>query len=798
LSPDFLKDRFCMNVRAGWQRQSRASWLCVGSCSPRKKYSRICTSRLVAGLLAVGFFSLCTTSWAAVEAVESSVLRLEITSSPYSFRVLEKATGEVLVSQDSTVLTIGAEPYPVSDAGNLVRSPDGVHGDLRLQLAGRNALASGVPDRAEVAFRFLNPQVLQVEISYSPANGISEEFNDQGEHYYGIWEYPFGGNIDNRGADQDFRGLGNERYVHHSSARAPFYLTSRKYGIYVESLASGHYAVAQAGKTSFTFRDSQLKYDIVYGPSYDDVLNRYNAMAGPAFMPPPWAFGTVWWRDDEHEDLRNASNAQEKVIADADQLRALHLPAGAIWLDRPYGSGDHGWGNMDFDNSFPNPSQMIRDLNDRGMKLLLWTANRSSAGLFQEGSAKGFLFPNPWPAADIQRPEVYSWFQDKLNAYVRLGVRGYKIDRGEEGEMPETAENMLSVLFPKLSAEGLRARYGNDYFVFSRNANDTARKYTAVWNGDSWSSFEGLQVSIKTGIRSGLINFPMWGSDTGGYFAPAGKDKDLLARWLEFSAFSPMMEVILGPKRTLWDDYDGKVVDIARQYAALHHDLIPYTRSYMYQATQTGMPIMRALILSYPNEETLTDKWDEYLYGRDLLVAPISTANTSERKVYLPDGLWMNYNDKHTVYQGKSTVAARAPLETIPLFVREGAIVPRGDIVQLNNNWDSNWTPKLHLEVFPARKQASEFDYFTGDGVQKIIVTPGPHEVAIHFGDLGVSGMVLVYCKAVRGVSRNGTSLRQVTDYTYDQQGQTLAVPFEGATTLAIKGGESLFASRTR
>jgi hypothetical protein len=322
-----------MNVRVGWQTQTRASWLCVGSCSPRKKHSRICTSRIVAGLLAVGFFSLCTTSWAAVEAVESSVLRLEITSSPYSFRVLEKATGEVLVSQDSTVLTIGAELYPISDAGNLVRSPDGVHGDLRLQLAGRDALASGVPDRAEVAFRFLNPQVLQVEISYSPANGISEEFNDQGEHYYGIWEYPFGGNIDKRGADQDFRGLGNERYVHHSSARAPFYLTSRKYGIYVESLASGHYAIAQAGKTSFTFRDSQLKYDIVYGPSYDDVLNRYNAMAGPAFMPPPWAFGTVWWRDDEHEDLRNASNAQEKVIADADQLRALHLPAGAIWLD---------------------------------------------------------------------------------------------------------------------------------------------------------------------------------------------------------------------------------------------------------------------------------------------------------------------------------------------------------------------------------------------------------------------------------------------------------------------------------
>ena len=112
----------------------------------------------------------------------------------------------------------------------------------------------------------------------------------------------------------------------------------------------------------------------------------------------------------------------------------------------------------------------------------------------------------------------------------------------------------------------------------------------------------------------------MWGSDTGGYFAPPHADKDLLARWLEFSAFSPMMEVILGPKRTVWYDYDDELVGIAQKYAAAHHDLIPYTRSYMYQATQTGMPIMRSLIFAYPGDEHLSDMWDEYLYGADLLV----------------------------------------------------------------------------------------------------------------------------------------------------------------------------------
>jgi alpha-glucosidase (family GH31 glycosyl hydrolase) len=644
-------------------------------------------------LLLALFFLLNSDVLAATETLESPALRLELNTAPYFYRVIERSSGKVLLSQSSTGVTFGPELYPVSAATDVSKTSNSLQAELPLQLAGREDMPSGTPAKAQVSFTFVKPEVLRVSITYTGASPseISEEFNDQGEHYYGIWEHPFGGSVDNRGADRDFLGMGNERYVHHASARAPFYMTSNRYGIYVESLSQGHFAIAQASKTTFSFKDALLTYDIIYGSSYADILNRYNAIAGPAFMPPTWAFGSIWWRDDQHADLRGAANAQEKVIQDADRLRTPHLPAGAIWLDRPYGSGELGWGGMDFDSSFPDPGKMIHDLNDRGMSLLLWTANRCSGELFREGSAKGYLFPMQWPAADIRRPEVYDWFKQKLNAYVRMGVKGYKIDRGEEAEMPEQVENQLAVLFPKLLAEGLSAAYGNDYFSFARNANDTARKYAAIWNGDSWSSFEGLQVSIKNGLRSGTINFPMWGSDTGGYFAPPSADNELLARWLEFSAFSPMMEVLLGPQRTLWDDYSQDVVGVAQKYVATHHDLIPYTRSAMYQATQTGMPIMRALILAYPDDERLSDMWDEYLYGDGLLVAPVATSRATERAVYLPAGRWMNYDDKRSVYAGGSTIKAAAPLGTIPVYVREGAIIPRGDIVKLNNNWEANW-----------------------------------------------------------------------------------------------------------
>ena len=747
---------------------------------------------MVLGILLVISCSVCSP---AAETLESSILRLEITSNPYCYRVVEKSTGEVLVSQDSTAFTFGPELYPVAEAANLMKTPDSIKADLLVELAGRDRLPKGSPDRAQVTFTFVKPEVLQVRITYDQGapDEISEQFNDQGEHYYGVWEYPFGGHIDNRGADANFLGLGNQRYVHHASARAPFYVTSRRYGIYVESLAQGHYAIAQVGKTVFSFKDSQLKYDIIYGPSYVDVFNRYNALAGPAIMPPTWAFGSIWWRDDEHDDLRDVHNAQEKVMDDADRLRKLKIPAAAIWLDRPYGSGELGWGGMDFDSSFPDPPKMIRDLRDRGMNLLLWTANRCSGNMFQEASAKGYLFPYKWPAADLRRPEVYGWWKEELNAYVRLGIKGYKIDRGEEGELPNSAQNELAVLFPKLSAEGLSKAYGDDYFMFSRNANDTSRKYAAIWNGDSWSNFGGLQTSIKNGLRAGAIDFPMWGSDTGGYFAPGNNTKELLARWLEFSAFSPMMEVILGPKRTVWYDYDDELVGITQKYAQAHHELIPYTRSYMYQARQTGMPIMRALIFAYPADEHLTDMWDEYLYGGEILVAPVATANATHRTVYLPAGRWMNYNDKHSVYDGKASISAAAALGVIPLFVREGAIIPRGDIVKLNNNWDANWEPKLRIEVFPSAQRESQFAYFTGSGVQVIKSTPKSGGLTVEFGDLGVNGALEVYCQKAAHLKKNGIALREGTDYRFDGQARTLTVPFQGATRLEIVGAESLF-----
>lgn len=734
---------------------------------------------VIALALAVPGFAFC----AGVEVLKSPALRLELTASPYSFRVLEAKTGQVLLSHSALAFTpkrlAAASATDVRKTANTLRA---------------KLLLAGGAGQAEVTFTFSKPEVIQVLITYASGDPgeIFQEFNDQGEHYYGIWQYPFGGNIDNRGADRDFLGFGGLPIVINPNARAPFYVTSRKYGIYVETTSQGHYTIAKDGKTSFWFHDSPLKYHVLYGPTYADVLRRYNALAGPAFMPPTWAFGSVWWRDDHHADLRGVANAQEKVMDDAAQLARLQIPASAMWLDRPYGTGTMGWGNFDFDQSFPDPAKMVRDLRDRGMYLFVWIANRAFNRLAEEGAAKGYLFTaragrfGGGPAADIRIPEAYRWWKEKLDAFVKLGIRGYKIDRGEEGELPDSFQNLHAILYPKLAAEGLAAAYGNDYFTFARNVNDTSRKYTAVWNGDTRAIFEALAVSVKNALRCGAFNFPMWGSDTGGYVGRP--DKELFARWLEFSAYSPMMEVLLGPKRTIWQDYDSELIEIAQKQVRAHHDLIPYTRSYMYQATQTGMPIMRSLIFVYPNDESLYDAWDEYLYGGEILVAPVTTAKATSREVYLPAGRWMDYNDRTTVHRGPAKVTAAAPLGTIPLFVREGAIVPRGDILKANNNWQTPWAPKLRIEVFPFNKGASQFDYFTGNGVQRITVASSPGSISMTFGDLGVNGALEIYCANVKSVKKNGVTLREGEGYSYDKAARRLTVPFTGATKLIVQG----------
>jgi alpha-D-xyloside xylohydrolase len=742
--------------------------------------------------------------------LDSANVQLQVWSD-YHYSLIQRSTGAVLLAENQT---------------NLPSSGATVTGFNRQSATGTSltgALTLSNGQSGQLQFTFPSPDQLHINLSVTGTQptSIQERFTDQSEHYYGVWETAYPTNLDNRGISASYNGVESTtaKDVFASSARAPFYMTSKNIGVYVPTQSSGQFTFAVSNNTSFSFNQSSLSYDVMYGSDYKQILGQYRALAGPSLMPPDWAFGTIWWRDDstrlpQYNDgtrAGGAANAQQLVSEDAAKLQQYHIPATGMWLDRPYGTETRnvdanvaGWGNMDYDPSdFPDPDAMVQDLDSRGMKLMGWIANKANNLLYTEASANGYLLPSSSlsPAVDLRNPAANAWFKSRLDDLLMAatladgsaGLYGYKIDRGGEGEMASSLINQETVLFQQLASETLAARHPNEGFQFARNIADTARQTTAVWSGDPKTTWTGFQSAVRNGVRSGLIYFPVWGSDTGGYSGGAAPTEELFSRWMSFSAYTPMMEILQDQKRNIWFNYSSALLDTTVKYTQTHQDLIPYVRALTWEAAHTGVPVMRAMPLEFPTDSAAADLGNQYMYGPSLLVAPVTTQGANSRSVYLPAGNWLDYNDRTTLRTGGQTITAAAPLGTIPVFVREGAIIPRGDIVKGNNNWSGDWSPRLRVEVFPSQAIDGSFSYYTGNGTAPIYTKLDGTLLRYSAADAGTPGTAEFYLgrffsmSSIASVTRNGTILTAGTDYTYDSTASVLRVPFSASADVQVR-----------
>jgi alpha-glucosidase (family GH31 glycosyl hydrolase) len=249
-----------------------------------------------------------------------------------------------------------------------------------------------------------------------------------------------------------------------------------------------------------------------------------------------------------------------------------------------------------------------------------------------------------------------------------------------------------------------------------------------------------------------------------------------------------MMEILIGPERTPWLDFPPSILGIVAAQARMKHDLIPYLRSALFTATRTGMPVIRPLLLAYPRDEAARDLSDQYLYGPELLVAPVVEKGAQERALYLPEGRWLDDHDRTTVHAGGRTIRAQAPLSRIPVFVREGAIIPRGDVLRANNTWSENWTPRLRVEVFPSARIPSEAMYYTGRRTCSIASQPTPSGFRLDVDDLEVRAELAVVCHRPDAVISAGTPLVEGKGYTYDPGRHLLVIPVTGPARLDVRG----------
>jgi len=531
------------------------------------------------------------------------------------------------------------------------------------------------------------------------AQNVTIHLADHDEHYFGVLEHLYPNNLkspDLRGdvVDVDVVGNGDQYHENYASVWSAFYMSSRGYASFFDTFAEGKYRFAKKGETQLYHHTGKLDWYIIPGSNGDQMLRQYYQIIGSPKYVPVWACGPIVWRDQNNR-------GEVGILDDIKHMTDLKIPLTGWYVDRPYSDGSHEWSRMDFNSKFSNPKQWISEINNKyGLQFMTWVGPMT----FGDRDFPGLL-PNYKGYMDLTNPKAVNEFEKRLkqNQYA-YNVRGHKMDRADEA-FPEMAHwydgtpepehrNKYIYLYAKTIDKFLRDSFGKDQFNFARAAFQRCQPYlSAVWSGDSRSSWDGLASTIANAVRTGFMGFPMWGSDTGGYLG--GRiSTALYARWLEFSSWSGMFEIKIdnaggkGEDRPPWK-YGEQLQDVFRAACEHRMDMLPYIYSLANTSANHGV-LMKPLAYMYPHDPKTYDIWNEYEFGNAFLVAPIYDS-TNTRSIYLPAGKWYDYNNWSKSYGGNQTISVTEDLAHIPVFIKANSIYLTGDIYKGNDKiWLGN------------------------------------------------------------------------------------------------------------
>ena len=499
----------------------------------------------------------------------------------------------------------------------------------------------------------------------------------------------------------------------------PLAIGTTGWGLFVESRHPGAWDMASSAPdrietTWGTGQDSKqgLVFHLFAAAHPLDITQKYYEVTGTPGLPARWALGPWLWRDD--------AVSQAQILADCQTMRDLDLADNGIWADRPFASG---MSSFDFDpRTFPDAPDMIRKVHDLGFAFALFhtpymdDADPATATLSAEAKSRGYYPPqvglliSKWgQPIDFTNPAAFDWWKTLVHRYSDLGVNGYKLDYGEDilvglpgfrnvwrmfdGSDERTAHATYKLQYHRVFRETLPE---DQSFLLCRVGAYGDQKYGCViWPGDMDANFArygerrrerggkeytaigGLPATVIYGLSLGPSGYPFYGADTGGY-RHAPPTKEVYVRWFEQTALSSVMQVGTNSDNVPWEtppstDFDAEVLTLYRTYARLHLRLWPYEWTLATRIAADGHPIQRPLGLAYP--ELGQHPSDVYLFGDDLLVAPVVDEGATQKRVVFPPGRWVDYW-QGTSYSGPQTVTVAAPLQVLPLYLREGGIVP--------------------------------------------------------------------------------------------------------------------------
>jgi alpha-D-xyloside xylohydrolase len=486
---------------------------------------------------------------------------------------------------------------------------------------------------------------------------------------------------------------------HKTYKNVPFLWSTRGYGLFVNTTFPVTFDLATVSLLAhgFSHEGSELDVFLIYGSDPASILRLYCELTGYAPMPPRWSFG-LWMSRCGYQN-------RDEVEQVVEGLRTRGVPCDVIHID-PWWMGDPAnWCSLQWDEErFPDPGGMIAGLDEHGLRLCLWENPYVAEGspLFEEGRQKGCFVKNedgepytvrawaellpPVALVDFTNPEAAAWWQSRHRPLLEQGVAVFKTDFGEaapedgvyhNGMSGREVHNLYPLLYNRAVFDVTEEVVGQG-LVWGRSGWAGSQRIPVCWGGDPFTDFPYMAGQLRAALSIGLSGIPFYSHDIGGFIGEP--DPELYVRWAQFGLFSSHSRCHGTTPREPWEF--GEVAEaIFLRYARLRYQLLPYIYSAAVQAAQTGLPVVRALVLKYSNDRNVRHLDSEYLFGDSFLVAPVLERGAERRMVYLPVGEWVDYWSRE-VYQGPSWLNYPAPLEILPLFIRRGAIIPMGPDVE--------------------------------------------------------------------------------------------------------------------
>jgi alpha-D-xyloside xylohydrolase len=501
----------------------------------------------------------------------------------------------------------------------------------------------------------------------------------------------------------------------------PFYLTNRGYGVFVNHPGHVSYEVGSEAveRVQFSVPGESLEYYLIAGENPKQILERYTALTGRPAHVPAWSYG-LWLTTSFTTNYDEAT-----VTSFIDGMAERDIPLSVFHFDC-FWMREFNWSDFAWDpRTFPDPVGMLQRLHEKNLHVCVWInpyiAQRSP--LFAEAKALGFLVKRTngdvwqwdlWQAGmalvDFTNPDATRWYQDKLRVLLDQGVDSFKTDFGEripldveyfDGSEPARMHNYYPMLYNRAVFELLEEVRGKgDAVLFARSATAGGQTLPVHWGGDSTSTYESMAETLRGGLSLALSGFGFWSHDIGGF--EGTPDAGVFKRWTAFGLLSSHSRLHGSDSYRVPWNFDEEAVEITRKFTRFKLALMPYLYAAGLEATAIGTPVMRPMQLEFPDDPATGYLDRQYMLGSDLLVAPVFDAE-GWVDFYLPAGTWTGYLTGE-VLQGPGWVREQHGFDSLPLYVRGGAVLPIG---ATDTTPDYDYLDGLTLVVYPGGDSSS-------------------------------------------------------------------------------------------